>query len=177
MDHKELRGRFSTLDKFFKSYFGYLALVDYCENIDQAYLGMHPYTHISNTLLSDATIQWCKLFGTDSESTHWKKLIINHSGFREYLFETIKQDKNGFREYQLSMLTFRDKWVAHYESNFPHGTVPLFEIAVSSATALQEYLKLNQPEDYDYSGICSIDAFGHSFGMALLDPLKHAIKT
>ncbi|MGC9491096.1 hypothetical protein [Vibrio genomosp. F10] len=177
MDHRELIGRFSTLRKFFKSYYGYLALVDYCEEIDQEYLGVHPYTHISNTLLCDATIQWCKLFGTDSESTHWKKLISDHRDFRTSLFEKLEYDQKEFREYQLSMLTFRDKWVAHYESSFPHGSVPKFEVALESALVLQEYLRSNLPNDYEYSGIVSVEAFGGSFGMALLDPLRHIIKT
>ncbi|EGU37318.1 hypothetical protein VIBRN418_08207 [Vibrio sp. N418] len=177
MDHRELTGRFSTLNKFFKSYFGYLALVDYCSEIDQSYLGLHPYTHINNTLLCDATIQWCKLFGTDSESTHWKKLVVDHEDFRRFLFQKTTHNQSEFRKYQLSMLEFRDKWVAHYESSFPHGSIPEFELALNSALALQDYLQMNKPEGYDYSGVVSVEGFGRSFGMALLDPLKHAIKT
>jgi hypothetical protein len=177
VDHVELRGRFSTLRKFFQSYYGYLALAEHCEKIDQEYLGCHPYTHVSNTLLCDATIQWCKLFGANSESSHWKNIVEDHQGFRGQLFNNIQMKEDDFRAYQLSLLTFRDKWVAHYESSFPHGAVPEFDAALNSAISLQEYLKQHQPEDYVYSGIVSIKAFGRSFGMALLDPLQAAIKT
>ncbi|WP_171383817.1 hypothetical protein [Vibrio europaeus] len=177
MNHKELKGRFSTLENFFKSYFGHLALVEHCDEIDQHFLGLNPYHHISNTLLCDATIQWCKLFGTNSESSHWKNLITDHEGFRAVLFESISSSESEFREYQLTMLTFRDKWVAHFEPSFPHGNVPTFELALSSSIILLEYLRANQPEDYDYSGVVSVDAFKRSFSMALLEPLHHAIKT
>ena len=176
MNHTELRGRFSTLDKFFKSYYGYLALAEHCEMIDQSYMGFHPYTHITNTLLCDATIQWCKLFGTNSENSHWKKLVKDQNEFRTYLLESIQLEQVDFTSYHTSMLTFRDKWVAHYESSFPHGIVPEFDIALRSSMALQEYLKLHQPKGYIYSGIISIEGFGRSFGMALLEPLKLTIK-
>lgn len=82
--------------------------------------------------LLNATLCWCKIFGSDSENTHWKKIFIERekeptkNNFCKYL------EKEGINIGQWGvvhkdMLKFRNEYVAH-TSNYD-DIVPYFDKA------------------------------------------------
>lgn len=84
-----------------------------------------------------ATINWCMVFGSDKEPTHWKRLVRqseNHvRAFCEGLLRKTGLDETGWKDYWDKMVTFRDKWVVHRELEPYREPVPNFNIALATA--------------------------------------------
>ncbi|MFA0607465.1 hypothetical protein [Vibrio amylolyticus] len=176
-NHIEVQGRFFALNSFFRSYYSFLALDDICNDYDSVYQKLNPFTHMHNVLLCDSVISWCKVFGTDTEECHWKNLIEDHQGFRKCLLGKLGVTQQEFRNYQLHVLEFRNKWVVHYEPSYQHKPVPDFDLMLKSAIVLHTYLRENVSDKFIYSGPVSIEGFGRSVGMAIIDSLKPIEKT
>jgi hypothetical protein len=90
--------------------------------------------------LSDvATIEWCKLFGSDDEAhqpVHWKNSIrqSEHADFRKRLLAHLGISKREFDKYWKDVKRNRDKRVAHMDFDQPDGDAwPVFDIALESA--------------------------------------------
>jgi hypothetical protein len=92
-----------------------------------------------------AAINWCMVFGANSEQTHWKRLV-KHSeaeiqSFREGLFRATGLNGNGWLDYWTSMTRFRDKFVAHRELELFLEPVPDFNIALAVAYHYDNWLR------------------------------------
>ncbi|HFQ4907410.1 hypothetical protein [Vibrio owensii] len=168
----EVQGRFFALNSFFRSYYSFEALGDICNDYDSVYQSLNPFTHIHNVLLCDAVISWCKVFGSNKEECHWKNLISDHQAFRDRLFSELNITQKEFAAYQSKVLDFRNKWVVHYEPSYKHDVVPHFDLMLKSAVILHTFLRENVSDEFIYNGPVSIEGFGRSVGMAIMDSLK-----
>jgi len=84
----------------------------------------------SNTTRDFSIIQWCKLFGAWSESTHWK----NHPYLND--FQTQILDVNGlsFQDWQNihnEIVEYRDKNAAHIDINNWERNIPIMDTAIN----------------------------------------------
>jgi hypothetical protein len=81
-----------------------------------------------------ATINWCMVFGSENEPTHWKRLAEQSEGhaqsFRDGLFRKSCLNEVGWQKYWTDMKKFRDKWVVHRELEPFTDPVPDFDIAL-----------------------------------------------
>ncbi|WP_216599476.1 hypothetical protein, partial [Vibrio hepatarius] len=127
------------------------------------------FTHIHNVLLCDTVVSWCKLFGSDIEECHWKKIIVDHKGFRDRLFAELGITPQKFRDYQLKVLDFRNKWVVHYEPSYKHDIIPLFDHMYQSALCLHNYLR--ELVGSDYGGPECMEQFSKS----VVDSMVHRL--
>jgi hypothetical protein len=85
-----------------------------------------------------ATIDWCMVFGSDSNPTHWKKLSVTHAerlsqSFYDGLVRKTHLDRAHWREYWRQMTRFRNKWAAHRELEEYKDPVPNFDVALAVA--------------------------------------------
>ncbi len=167
----EIQGRFVWLNAFFRSYHSFLEIENKCTELDSKYENLYPFTHLRNVLLYDTVINWCKIFGSNKEECHWKKVVEDHKKFRTYLFQSIGKTQQEFSEYQENILEFRNKWVVHYDPSYKHPTVPFFEIAHDSAIALHSYLKEQSNAEYSYDGPEDIEIFGKDVASVLFSKL------
>jgi hypothetical protein len=72
-------------------------------------------------LMDVAVISWCKLFGANSEQSHWKRLFPDH--FHEDLRVAISDSVGGkdvFYRIWEEISEYRNKYVAHHEFNERH---------------------------------------------------------
>lgn len=72
-------------------------------------------------LMDVAVISWCKLFGTDSEQSHWKRLFPDH--LHEDLRAEISDSVGGkdvFHRTWKKITNYKNKNVAHHEFNERH---------------------------------------------------------
>ncbi len=74
-----------------------------------------------------AVIEWCKVFGSDKEATHWKNVIpsTEHDQFRAALLGAMGVPADAWTAYWKEMKTYRDNLAAHHNganniSNYPH---------------------------------------------------------
>jgi len=97
---------------------------------------------IYGSQLDIAVIEWCKLFGSDAEATHWKKLVpeSNHAAFRSTLLTSIGRSPNEWKHYWHEMKKYRDNIAAHHNSSTRVNNYPRLDIALSSSYFYYNYL-------------------------------------
>ncbi|MCC7310656.1 MAG: hypothetical protein IT510_05360 [Sulfuritalea sp.] len=92
---------------------------------------------IYGNLTDIAVLDWCKLFGSDAESTHWKNIvpIEDHEQFRAALFAHCAITKSEWEAYWNEIKTYRDTHSAHNDIDKlgGDGRHPVFDIALKSA--------------------------------------------
>ncbi|KXG42691.1 hypothetical protein [Tepidibacillus decaturensis] len=108
-----------------------------------------------NAHLLQAAICWCMVFGSDrSNPIHWKNLNINEKDnlsnwFRSELTEYLNIDEEEWESYWKSMVTFRNRFVAHRELTF-QDPVPYFETAYKVALFYDQWVrKIVYPDLFD----------------------------
>ena len=73
-------------------------------------------------------LEWCKLFADKNDKHCWLKLIEDKESFKTALLENIDLNENEFENYATSMRKYRDKFVAHLDSEYT-AQLPRLEIA------------------------------------------------
>lgn len=87
------------------------------------------WTHTRAQLIRTFVIEWTKLFGTDSNEVHWKKLVTEQPVFRSAVLASAGITEQEWKEYWLELRTFRDKVVAHLDPFDLPDSVPDMTIA------------------------------------------------
>lgn len=92
--------------------------------------------------LDIAVLEWCKVFGSDGEATHWKKVVPteNHDQFRDKLFEATGTTPEEWAAYWNDMKTYRDCQVAHHIELSPDANYPVLDLALKSSVFYYGYL-------------------------------------
>ena len=85
------------------------------------------WTLTTDAHLLRATINWCMVFGAESNPTHWKRLSSAKSQahdqrFRDGLLMALGISGDQWLEYWTDMREFRDKYAAHRELEFASGS-------------------------------------------------------
>jgi hypothetical protein len=93
-----------------------------------------------------SVLDWCMVFGTDSNKIHWKKVITDknyQSEFRSILMKDLNISETELKKYWKEMTTFRNDYVAHRmaEPSFPK--VPFFDTALKIACLYDDYFRKN----------------------------------
>ena len=106
----------------------------------------HFWGRTSDSHLESATIDWCKVFGSDGPNqTHWKKTAgktpdAAQADFRQRVLTKTGISRSGWDSYHKSMCVFRDKYVAHIDiGNIP--PTPDYDIALQVAFAYDEWIR------------------------------------
>lgn len=85
--------------------------------------------------LDIAVIEWCKLFGSDSEATHWKKIVpkTDHLRYRAGLLASIGATETTWATYWKEMKKYRDNMAAHQNSLARVPRFPKLDMALKSS--------------------------------------------
>jgi len=95
---------------------------------------------IHGSFLDLPVLDWCKIFGSNAEPTHWKDVVSDISKFRNEMFSHLNITKDEWNEYWFQMKNYRDELVAHYEPNYNSETYPDLELAFKSSCFYHDYL-------------------------------------
>ena len=103
------------------------------------------WTLTSDAHLLHATINWCMVFGSHSNPTHWKRLSrtktpIHDQLFRDGLVTALGISGVDWQKYWTSMKDFRDKFAAHRELEFGKP-VPNFDMALKVAFYYDQWVR------------------------------------
>jgi hypothetical protein len=96
---------------------------------------------IHGSFMDLPALDWCKIFGSDAEPTHWKTVNSDHNEFRESLLGHLKISEKEWADYWGHMKDFRDKLVAHHSSNTSVDKYPEFDIALRSSYFYYDHLR------------------------------------
>ncbi|HOW28479.1 MAG TPA: hypothetical protein PK876_08260 [Elusimicrobiota bacterium] len=105
------------------------------EALDGHQVSSYFWGRISDSFLKVAASEWCKVFGAESNNTHWKKLPVDESekdSFRNKVLTITNLKQEDWQKYWEEMRNFRDKLVAHLEPEKMPRT-PDFKTALVAA--------------------------------------------
>ncbi len=108
------------------------------------------WVNANGNFLDICVMEWCKLFGDVRGVHYWKKVISKPNKFFNGLLYEAKITETEFNEYIKEMRTYRDKFVAHLDSEETMH-IPEFDVARRSASYLYDYLLANEDEDNYFS--------------------------
>lgn len=164
MDLKKVRAledSMMCLGTFSRSIHIFFAIYKRLDDLDLYTGDLLPYRSICNALIGDASINWCKVFGSDAEGTHWKNVVEDQAQFRKVLFAELNISVTDFRSYWNEMLKFRSNIIAHFNSeHFASGYTPEFDTAIASASIAHKYFRESLPSYVNYTGPMDLASYG-----------------
>ena len=91
-----------------------------------------------------AVIDWCKLFGSDRDSVHWKRVVpkSEHTNFRRDLLAYLHVPRKAWRTYREGMKNYRDKLAAHHDPFRPSTPrqIPMFDLGVTATVFYYDWI-------------------------------------
>ena len=93
-----------------------------------------------------AIIDWCMVFGADSNEIHWKRVVLGKKGqteFRRHLFKFTGMTEHQWRSYWLSMTRFRNEFAAHKKVDGEYPPVPMMDRALQVVKIYDDWLRMN----------------------------------
>ena len=102
------------------------------------------WTRTIDAHLLRAVIDWCMIFGADSNEIHWKKVVSNKSAqakFRKHLFAATGLTGAAWKSYWLSMAKFRNNYAAHKTTQGTYPPVPMMDMALKIACAYDDWFR------------------------------------
>lgn len=92
--------------------------------------------------LDISVLEWCKVFSSNAEATHWKNVVpeAEQDSFRTNLLSSIDMLQSEWENYWKKMKQYRDRQVAHYEELPPDAKYPILDCALGSSYFYYKYL-------------------------------------
>ena len=101
------------------------------------------WREINSSSVDMCAIEWCKLFGDQKGKHFWKNVVTDQNAFENLLFKRLNTSQEEFAAYAISMRRYRDKFVAHLDSDrIMH--VPNLDSAKSSIEFYHSYIVDNE---------------------------------
>jgi hypothetical protein len=85
-------------------------------------------------------LEWCKLFADSRDPHHWRNVISIPSEFEENLYKRIRVSAPRFEAYRVAMRRYRDKFVAHLDSDLVME-IPTLDLALSAARIYYSHVR------------------------------------
>ena len=134
LNHEIVEIQMGLLRSFARSLAYYRTIHQDCSrlNTDKEF-----WCHIINTCLLRAITDWCKVFGPDSNESHWKNISDKHktevsTEVRTLILKAGNFPKREWNEYWELMCEIRHKHIAHTVPGFS-GLVPHMDKALNIA--------------------------------------------
>lgn len=103
-----------------------------------------------NLLLESAAIQWCKVFGSRDEDTHWTRVFHHEERerLRTDLLHALGLDAKEWDTYRASVVDYRNQWIAHHDLNATVITHPHFDLALQAASFMFDQIRSKADQDW-----------------------------
>jgi hypothetical protein len=72
------------------------------------------WTYVFNNFLDMAVLEWCKVFGSRGEGTHWSTLVEDPDAFRTAMLGEFHLTRDEWDKYWERMKNYRDSRIAHH---------------------------------------------------------------
>lgn len=96
-----------------------------------------------NLLADTATVEWCKVFGSWDEDTHWTRVAPKeqHEDIRADLLKILGLSQGAWEEYRDSIVSYRDQMVAHHDLDATVTNYPHYDVAIVAANFMFDRLR------------------------------------
>ena len=113
----------------------YRTLASLGENYTQNF-----WIYVSNNFLDMAVLEWCKVFGSRAEETHWSNIVEEHDAFRDNMLVELSLTREQWDSYWEEMKDYRARGVAHASLTNPPTRYPHLDNALHSSAFYYRYL-------------------------------------
>jgi hypothetical protein len=96
-------------------------------------------------------LEWCKLFADTTGKHYWANVVTNKVGFKAGLLKYLGIDEAIFEKEIAIMLRYRDKFLAHLDSDEVMN-IPGLDTAKKAAFYYYAYLVTNETREGDFLG-------------------------
>ena len=103
------------------------------------------WVNVNGNFLDICVLEWCKLFGELNGKHYWRKIISDPINFYRGLIHNLGVAETEFDVFTNEMRTYRDKFVAHLDSD-ETMYIPNLILAKKSVSYLYDYLLANEDE-------------------------------
>lgn len=93
-----------------------------------------------------AILEWCKLFADGRDKHHWSQIATKPTDFQPWLLAQLGVQETAYLEYVASVRRYRDKFVAHLDSDNTMD-IPLLDIAERAVFFYHQHLVAQEVED------------------------------
>ncbi len=97
---------------------------------------------VQGNQLDVAVLEWCKVFGSHAEATHWQNVVpaTEHDQYRTALFASLAVNAGEWSNYWEEMKGYRDNLVAHHIEAAKVPKYPHLELALKSSVFHYKYV-------------------------------------
>lgn len=99
------------------------------------------WLHSKAALMGSFTINWCKLFGSDSTDRFWKQVTLEQKAFRELVYTATGFNYQVWADYRKAMTALRNKVVSHPTPYLGGSDVPDFSAAFDVLKVTHQWLR------------------------------------
>ena len=103
----------------------------------------HFWANVNGNFLDICVLEWCKLFGDSRGRHYFGKVLTAPTDFFDSLLNDLRMNEAKFDAYVREMKTYRDKFVAHLDSE-PVMHIPDLTVALKSVSLLYDYLRAHE---------------------------------
>lgn len=92
--------------------------------------------------LDIAVLEWCKVFGSHAEATHWKNIVPEaiHTQYQADLLKDLNINLADWQKYWKEMKRYRDNLVAHHIEAAQIPNFPCLNLALNSSCFHYKYV-------------------------------------
>lgn len=104
-----------------------------------------------NNFLDICVLAWCKLFGDKKGEHYWGAIVTDTINFEKELLQHLGVDTAAFEAYRLEVRAYRDKFVAHLDSEL-RADIPSLDLAWRAVEFYYDFLCIHEaaPGDLAY---------------------------
>jgi len=106
------------------------------------------WANVNGNFMDICVLEWCKLFGEEKGKHYWKNVISEPDVFFKDLLKDTNTTENGLKACKKEFRKYRDKFVAHLDSDRTMH-IPHLGLAQKSTLYLYDYLLANE-DDGEY---------------------------
>lgn len=117
-----------------------------------------------NLLADAAAIEWCKVFGSRDEDTHWTHVVPKerHDQVRTDLLEATQLTQAVWEKYWNSIVSYRDQMVAHHDLDATVANYPRYDVALVAANFMFDLLRNLADQDSLGGILTSLDRWSRT---------------
>lgn len=119
----------------------------------------HPHSsfwrQVNSNFLDLCVLEWCKLFADKNGEHYWRRVVSDKEAFEGALWGRTGVDSKGFKDQIEAMRRYRDRFVAHLDSDLVMQ-IPMLDVAQKSVWFYHAYLVEYEVAFTDLDGVAYV---------------------
>jgi hypothetical protein len=115
-------------------------------------------------------LEWCKLLGDERDKHFWRNVVVDPTAFEDNLLTSVRMKQSEFADFAKRMRRYRDKFVAHLDSETTMD-IPRLDAAIAASNFYHEHIVTVEAAAGDLFGLADtsqkfLQGYDHCFNEA-----------